>query len=323
MKIFNTSFLFLWILLFVSSNVQAQKKIRNQELSFPGGLVKLQEYLNENIQFTREQIKKNTEGSINVTFTIDTLGKAKNIRINNSFDELYNDEAIRLLNAMPEWNVEIKKYQKVEKDFTISIYIGVKRDKNFHYNKARIYYQTEFYDLAYLSIQMALLDTNAKFKVYDLMNNICQKVNKQDMACMYLFAGKKYGVAECNNLLFNNCGDLYGEADYKEAVRMYKSDTSDIPPIFAGGNKEIYRFLAKNTKYPHVDREDNVSGRVLATFIVDADGTIRDAYIMKGLSPTINNEVYRVISLLPKYVPAVKNEKRVASRCFFPVNFVL
>src|SRR5689334_14937909 len=56
------------------------------------------------------------------------------------------------------------------------------------------------------------------------------------------------------------------------------------PPEFEGGLEAMYKFINKNMKYPASARRMNIEGSVFVGFVVDADGKIADAAIIKGIS---------------------------------------
>ena len=62
-------------------------------------------------------------------------------------------------------------------------------------------------------------------------------------------------------------------------------DKVDELPQYAGGEQALYRYLATNVKYPAAAQEYGVQGRVLATFVVEKDGTISDIKTDKVFDP--------------------------------------
>ena len=60
-------------------------------------------YFQKNLVYPHDAVKDSVEGVVNVVFSIDAHGKARNITIENSLGPLFDQEAIRLLNNMPLW----------------------------------------------------------------------------------------------------------------------------------------------------------------------------------------------------------------------------
>ena len=98
---------------------------------------------------------------------------------------------------------------------------------------------------------------------------------------------------------------------------------TEVLAEFPGGQQAMLSFIQKNVRYPKPDRKDKREGKVIASFEVTANGTIEDIQILKGVSPTIDAEVIRVIGLMPKWTPSSQNGKAVSSKFTLPFNFKL
>jgi TonB family protein len=92
---------------------------------------------------------------------------------------------------------------------------------------------------------------------------------------------------------------------------------------FPGGEKAMFAFIKDNVKYPKEDRKEKREGRVLASFKIASTGEIEDIKILKGVSPTIDAEVIRVIGIMPNWIPAKQNGKAVSTILSLPVSFAL
>lgn len=94
-------------------------------------------------------------------------------------------------------------------------------------------------------------------------------------------------------------------------------------PEFPGGTAALLEYLKKNIKYPAICRENNIQGRVLVSFIVNKDGSIVDAEVVKNVNPSLDKEALRVISGMPKWKPGSQRGKPVRVKYTVPVNFRL
>ena len=94
-------------------------------------------------------------------------------------------------------------------------------------------------------------------------------------------------------------------------------------PEFPGGMKECMKFLNNNIKYPQISQENGVQGRVIIQFVVNADGTIVDPVVVRGVDPYLDKEALRVIKLMPKWKPGKQRGKAVRVRYTQPVLFRL
>ncbi|WP_435353971.1 TonB family protein [Emticicia sp. SJ17W-69] len=99
--------------------------------------------------------------------------------------------------------------------------------------------------------------------------------------------------------------------------------TVEMKPSFVGGDKEMYKFLSQNLKYPSAAQRANIQGKVFLKFIVEKDGSITGVETMKGIGFGCDEEAARVVKLMPKWIAGKQNGRNV--RVFFtiPVFFRL
>ena len=94
-------------------------------------------------------------------------------------------------------------------------------------------------------------------------------------------------------------------------------------PRFPGGDKAFSEFLGKNVKYPKKARENNVQGRVVATFIVEPDGELTNIKIVRGIGSGADEESVRVLKKSPKWEPGIQNGHKVRVQYSVPIQFSL
>lgn len=94
-------------------------------------------------------------------------------------------------------------------------------------------------------------------------------------------------------------------------------------PQFPGGDAELMKYLQKNIKYPSICQEQGIQGRVIVQFVVNTDGSIVDAQVIKPVNPYLDKEALRVISTMPKWIPGKQRGKAVRVRFTVPVTFRL
>ncbi len=70
---------------------------------FPGGENALEQYMKENMQYPPEALRKDIQGRVIVSFTVDKSGKIKDAKIIRSIHPLIDTEALRLIKNMPNW----------------------------------------------------------------------------------------------------------------------------------------------------------------------------------------------------------------------------
>ncbi len=94
-------------------------------------------------------------------------------------------------------------------------------------------------------------------------------------------------------------------------------------PEFPGGMGECMKYLAKNIKYPTISQENGVQGRVIVQFVVNKDGSIVDAEVVRSVDSYLDKEALRVVSGMPKWTPGKQLGKPVRVRYTLPVVFKL
>ena len=95
-------------------------------------------------------------------------------------------------------------------------------------------------------------------------------------------------------------------------------------PEFPGGQQALFKFLGENVKYPVIAQENGIQGRVICQFVVNKDGSIVDAVVVRSSGePSLDKEALRVINSMPKWKPGKQRGKPVRVKYTVPVNFRL
>nr|WP_320119916.1 M56 family metallopeptidase [uncultured Marinifilum sp.] len=94
-------------------------------------------------------------------------------------------------------------------------------------------------------------------------------------------------------------------------------------PQFAGGRVGLRKFIARSVKYPILAVEQGYEGRVYVRFMVNKDGSVSDAHIIKGANVELNNEALRVINSMPNWIPGEQHGTKVNVSYTIPIRFSL
>ena len=100
-------------------------------------------------------------------------------------------------------------------------------------------------------------------------------------------------------------------------------DVVEQMPQFPGGPTAMMQFLSTNVKYPKDAFEQGIQGRVIASFVVERDGSITGARIARGIHPSLDAEALRVIGSMPKWEPGIQNGETVRVKYTVPITFRL
>ena len=111
------------------------------------------------------------------------------------------------------------------------------------------------------------------------------------------------------------------EKPKEEETKVF--DVVEQMPSFPGGDAELMKYLSTHIKYPVVAEENGIQGRVIATFVVERDGSISDVKVIKSVDPSLDKEAIRVLKSMPKWIPGKQNGSAVRVKYTVPVTFRL
>lgn len=119
--------------------------------------------------------------------------------------------------------------------------------------------------------------------------------------------------------------------DYVEDVKEEVVEEEAIPfqlveekPSFNGGDaNEFSKWVNSRLVYPEIAKENGVQGRVTLQFTVNADGSVSNVKVLRGVDSSLDKEAVRVVSSSPKWKPGKQRDRAVKVTYTFPVIFQL
>lgn len=161
----------------------------------------------------------------------------------------------------------------------------------------------------------------------------------KDAVLRFTFPGMKAKEVAVKDVLGNLKVQLYSDGSApvrssdgsapQKAKNLVRTATDpvftmvEVMPEFPGGQDELLKFLAKSVKYPVIAQQNGIQGRVIASFVVEKDGSIRDVEVIKGIDPSLDQEAVRVLSEMPNWTPGKQRGQAVAVKYTVPVTFRL
>ncbi len=88
-------------------------------------------------------------------------------------------------------------------------------------------------------------------------------------------------------------------------------------------DRKMLEFIYQQLRYPAAAREAQVEGIVVVSFIVEKDGGITNAKILREIGGGCGEEVLRVVNLMPRWIPGKQHGEVVPVRFNLPVRFKL
>ena len=93
--------------------------------------------------------------------------------------------------------------------------------------------------------------------------------------------------------------------------------------VIYAGLGELMKWLDRNVIYPQQSIRRRKEGRVEVSFVVDVDGTVRDAYISRKLDPTLDRACLMAIRRMPRWEPGRVDGRVARVLVTLPVDFCL
>jgi len=312
--------------------------VENQP-EFPGGMGALMKLIGDSIRYPVEAQQKGIQGRVICNFVVMKDGNISDLQIVRGVDPLLDAEALRVLGLMPDWKPGTQRGQAVNVRFTLPVVFSLQGEKPEGQKTAvtdevfvvvedqpqfpggnvammkfisdNIVYPKEAHangiqgrvissfvvmkdgsinDLQIVRGVDPLLDAEA-LRVLGLMPD--WKPGKQ--------RGETVNVRFTIPIVFN----LNNTPPTDEERKAFQERIKNMEPaLFPGGEEAYMKFLANNIKYPVIAQENGIQGLVEAVYTVDAKGKVSFVRIEKGVDPSLDNEVKRVIELMPDWIPA-------------------
>ncbi|PKQ60435.1 hypothetical protein BZG02_19425 [Labilibaculum filiforme] len=92
-------------------------------------------------------------------------------------------------------------------------------------------------------------------------------------------------------------------------------------PQYPGGSEALLAYIEESTVYPSVAFVNGIKGRVFVTFVVNKEGDVDQARVVRGVETTLDAEALRVVKSLPKWTPGYEKGKAVSVSYTVPINF--
>ena len=117
----------------------------------------------------------------------------------------------------------------------------------------------------------------------------------------------------------------------QEVKEEVQEETAEPEPFLSveempeppGGIAGLFKYIADNTKYPEVAKENNIQGKVYVRFCVTSKGTVEQVSILKSVDPELDAEALRVVKTFPPFKPGRQSGKPVPVWFTVFINFQL
>ena len=91
----------------------------------------------------------------------------------------------------------------------------------------------------------------------------------------------------------------------------------------ACANKKLLQFIGESLKYPSLAREADIQGTVVIRFVVEKDGSISNAEVVRDIGGGCGKEALRVVNKMPTWIPGSQQGHKVRVQFNLPIRFKL
>jgi len=94
-------------------------------------------------------------------------------------------------------------------------------------------------------------------------------------------------------------------------------------PEYPGGLDGMKNFITENVKYPELAKKNKVEGKVFVSFVVDEQGHVTKAKVVRAVDPELDKEALRVVNKMEKWSPGKEKGETVKVQLTLPIQFAL
>ena len=109
----------------------------------------------------------------------------------------------------------------------------------------------------------------------------------------------------------------------EEDDKSNSSKKQIVMPMFPGGSSGLFQYLSQNVHYPERCEKNGIQGRVVVNVIVEANGSIYEAWVENSVDPDLDKEAIRVVKNMPKWIPGNDNGNPIRVKYTIPITFRL
>lgn len=319
--------------------------------SFPGGNQALIVYLTNNIKYPIAAELKGIQGCVKVFFFVEEDGSITNASVDKPIDPSLDQEALRVISSMPKWSPAKSHGKNVRIRLSIPVTFKLNsgnKNNNSDDNSGKLVEEMPSFPggkqalVSYLSRNIIypvsaeikgvqgrvlvnfIVENNGSITNASIKESVDPSLDRE--ALRVVKSMPKWNPGKINGQAVRVCYTIPITFSLNSGNMSNSSnDNNDKPveqfPSYPGGNEALESYLSKNMKYPTETEDKNVEGCVTVTFLVQKDGSVNNAFVIKSVSPYWDNEALRLINNMPKWIPAKSNGKNVSVLYNVPVKF--
>ncbi len=289
------------------------------------------EFLYKNIRYPKAASKDGIEGTTVIRFIIDKQGNITEPEIVRNIGGGCGEEALRVIQTMPQWIPGKQKGKIVKVSFVIPVKFKLEGgSKNKKANVDTILKKVDGSSVALFSIDNTIYDKIPAELDVDQIEEIT--VMKGDKAVAVYGESARDGI-----VIITTKKGSKKKAALKAGAHNDWASVARFPGCEAVegkqervdcSNKNLLNFVYSNVNYPKAAAKAGVEGLVVVKFLINAEGRITEREIVRSLSDECDEEILRVVDFMAdlpdSWTPAEDdNGKAIKSYFHLPVKFKL
>lgn len=264
----------------------------------------LTKHMARTIKYPVNAKEKLAEGFVFVTFNVNNEN-ITDIKAHNEVEYGFKEEVLRALNSFQEIKVDQKRYSLLV-TFQIA---GSKTE--FKLPNEDMIRGTQF--IGEVNVTAYGSNTQSPPPPPVEKKRSVQGITKEEIQ-----QEKPIGLREV--VVSNEEKEMEPVGTFQDDKVLDFSKVDELPK-FPGGDKGFGQFLSQTIKYPAEAKANNITGRVIVTFVVEKDGSLNNIKILRGLGYGTDEEAVRVLKASPKWNPGLKDSKPVRVQYTIPIFF--
>ena len=169
-----------------------------------------------------------------------------------------------------------------------------------------------------------ITDGNGYYKGIDnKFKTVVDEGNLKDGKRDGQWKGKDLGLNVSYFETYVNGSLIAGVSVGKDGDSVKYSKARSVEPVYKGGLKAFYGYLGRKILYPDYEKNHNIQGKVIISFVVEKDGLITDIKVSSHVTENIDDEAVRVIKESPKWIPGTEYGRKVRVQYSIPISFAL
>lgn len=199
-------------------------------------------------------------------------------------------------------------------------------EKNFKYNLAResLMSMLKGEGAAIYPFYSLYAGKGYKHTIVDRINKKSTKgeVSYEELAWIYLYVKEEQAKKEAEQAIQSDNMPMNQNTEDEEPMPF---QLVDLKPTFQGGDANSFsKWVNERLVYPEISKKNKDQGRVVLQFTIGKDGTVRNVKVLRGVSPELDAEAVRVVSMSPAWTPGyLASGEPVSITYTFPVIFMV